>query len=328
VPNLDVEGVGIDLAQYAAVRLFVERAQAVKPDFAPTSKELRVVGEICRRLDGLPLAIELAAARSTILSPSAMLARLGRRLSLLTGGPLDLPARQQTLRAAIAWSYNLLEPIEQRLFRRLAVFAGGWGVEAAAAVCLDGEESLPLGSLPVSPTAAEPARILDLLESLVGKGLLQLEGHVEPGGDTEPRFGMLETLREYAAERLMESGEPETFRQRHAAYFLALAEETGPQVYGRDSNAWLDRLERDHDNFRAALRWADERGDADTGLRLGAALYRFWWLRAHAHEGRQCRRHHRGQWALGLRGGSTPPRGEPRPVPGRGGPAKHRQLIA
>src|SRR5207249_2372435 len=135
-----------------------------------------------------------------------------------------------TLRAAIAWSYKLLEPIEQRLFRRLAVFAGGWGLEAAAVVCRADEEAIPTGLLLPSPAAPEPAGILDRLESLVDQGLLQLEERVEPGGDAEPRFGMLETLREYATEQLVESGELQALRQRHAAYFLALAEETGPKV--------------------------------------------------------------------------------------------------
>jgi predicted ATPase/DNA-binding XRE family transcriptional regulator len=287
VPGTEYAQPLMDPEQFDAVRLFVQRARAAKPDFSVGAKDLQVVGEICRRLDGLPLAIELAAARSAILTPAATLARLERPLAFLIGGPRDLPARQQTLHAAIAWSHALLEPVEQRLFRRLAVFVGGWGISAAAAVCLADAESLGLASPPESSTGSDLARTLDWLESLHHQGLLRLEDRAGRGNDPEPRFGMLETLRDYAAGRLAESGEHEALRWRHAAHFLALAEEAGPKVYGPDSESWLDRLEQDHDNLRAALRWAEERGQANTSLRLGTALYRFWWLRGYAREGWQ-----------------------------------------
>jgi non-specific serine/threonine protein kinase len=219
----------------------------------------------------LPLAIELAAARIKLLPPPAMLARLEHRLQLLTGGPLDLPARQQSLRQTLDWSYNLLELGEQRLFRRLAVFVGGFTIEAAEAVAnLAGE--LPLDSLAN-------------LAALMAKSLIRQEE--QPDG--EPRLWMLETMREYALEQLEASGEAMLARRSHAAFFLALAQTAEPYLIGPQQGLWLDRLEREHNNLRAALRWAEERGDdseLEIGLLLAAALGRFWTYRGHLVEGR------------------------------------------
>ncbi|MBI3973469.1 MAG: adenylate/guanylate cyclase domain-containing protein [Chloroflexi bacterium] len=257
------------LAQCEAVRLFVERAQAVKADFALTEENAPAVTEICQRLDGLPLAIELAAARIRLLTPPAILARLERRLPLLTGGARDLPVRQQTLRGAIAWSYDLLDPGQKALFRRLSVFVGGCTLEAAAVVC----------DMPGGPDL----ELLDGLESLVAKSLLRQE---EVAG-REPRFQMLETIREYALERLAESGEEDALRRRHADFFLTLAAAAESAMAGPQQADWLDRLETEHDNLRPALRWSVETREAGRGLRLGAILCRFWLVRGHLTEGRQ-----------------------------------------
>jgi predicted ATPase/class 3 adenylate cyclase len=266
------------LTQYEAVRLFIERATDVKPDFQVTNENAPAVAEICARLDGLPLAIELAAARVRMLSPAALLARLSQRLKVLTGGPLDLPARQQTLRNTIEWSYDLLTEGEKQLFRRMAPFSGGRSLEALEAVCnYDGQ----LG--------------IDVFEgtgSLLSKNLLR---EVEGSGG-EPRFWMLETIHECAREKLEESGESEALGREHALYFLALAEEAEPHLTGAKQIEWLDRLEGEHDNLRAALRWARERrdardaGDAEAGemeLRLAGALWRFWYVRGYQSEGRE-----------------------------------------
>jgi predicted ATPase len=287
------------LDAYPAIQLFRDRARAVRPDFGLMPDNVEAIAELCRRLDGLPLAIELAAARSTVLSPAAMLTRLEQHVPLLTGGAHDLPARQQTLGAAITWSYNLLDRTEQSFFRRLGVFVGGWTLEAAEAVCSGalGPGSWVMGGRE-EPSAASPSRTqapvpntasdtLERLESLVRKSLVQAHERPEIGKAAEPRFGMFETLRDYTWERLTEIGEIAAMRRRHASYFLALAEEGGPRVYGPDAELWLDRLERDHDNYRAALRWAEETGEAEISLRLGAALYRFWWVRGHVGEGQQ-----------------------------------------
>jgi predicted ATPase len=234
------------------VDLFVARAIAINPAFAADD----AVSEICRRLDQLPLAIELAAARVKALSTAQILARLGERLPLLTGGARDLPERQRTLRAAIEWSHDLLTAHEQRLFARLAVFRGGCTLEIAERVA-DAN--------------------LDALQSLVEKSLLR---------HREDRFWMLETIREYAAERLEASGNAEELRRRHAEHFVALAEEAEPQLR-RDSTEWADRLEREHDNLRAALDWGESIGDSELVLRLAGAASRFWYLKSHLSEGRQ-----------------------------------------
>ena len=256
------------LAAFGAVELFVQRARAVNAEFALTDANGAAVAEICRRLDGLPLAIELAAARSKVLSPTALLVRLEKRLPLLTGGGRDLPARQRTMRDAVAWSHGLLAPAEWALFRRLAVFAGGCTPEAAAAVC--------------SGSAASAVDALEGLASLVGKSLLRCEAS-ETG---EPRFAMLETIREYAEERLAASGEEDDVRRAHAAWCLALAEAAAPALGGPAQRDWLHRLESDHDNLRAALAFSLRTGDAVAGLRLAGALAEFWRQRGHFREGR------------------------------------------
>jgi predicted ATPase/DNA-binding winged helix-turn-helix (wHTH) protein len=256
------------LAQNSAIELFAQRAAAVWPDFAITSENEAAVQEICLRLDGLPLAIELAAARTRMLSPNAILDRLQSRLQLLTGGALDLPERQQTLRKAIDWSHGLLNEEEGKLFRRLSVFVGGCTLEAAEAVC---DTSRDLG--------------IDLFEglaSLVDKNLVQRVDRME----AEPRFAMLETIREYALERLTDSGEQPASRRAHAAYCLVLAEEGNPELSPADRTRWLTQCDAEIDNFRFALDWIFQRLDLDWGLRLCAALFRFWDMREHLTEGR------------------------------------------
>ena len=246
VPSLDVPDLthpaGLDRPLHCdAVRLFVDRAQAVKHDFRVSDENVRAVAEICHHLDGLPLAIELAASRIRVLPPQAMLARLSSRLKLLTGGARTLPARQQTLRDTLAWSYDLLDPAEQMLFRWLAVFSGGWTLEAAEAVC--------------SAADGLPFDILDGLQSLIDKSLLREAAGIAG----EPRYGMLETIREYALDRLQASGEMAALQWRHAAYYLAFAETAAPEVLGPHQVAWLDRLEVDHNNLRAVLAWSRSR---------------------------------------------------------------------
>jgi predicted ATPase len=258
------------LTHYEAVRLFVERAQAAKADFSVTNENAPAVAEICHRLDGLPLAIELAAARIKVLSPQKMLERLGNRLKLLTGGPRDLPERQRTLRSTIEWSYGLLEEGEKVLFARLSVFARGRTLEAIEAIC-DAEDDLHVD-------------VLDGLSSLVDKSLLKQE----EGVVGEPRFVMLETIHEFAREKLQGSGEAEEVRRLHAEYFLALAEEAEPAVEGAQQPAWVERLEEEHDNIRTALSWSLGQGEeAELALRMGAALREFWNLRGYYGEGRR-----------------------------------------
>jgi predicted ATPase len=246
------------LADYSAIKLFVQRAAAVKPNFALSEENAPIIAEICSRLDGLPLAIELAAARIKLLSPSAMRARLASSLQLLTGGARDLPARQQTLRQAIDWSYDLLSEPEQRLFRRLSVFLGGCSLEAVESVC-DTKQDLGVD-------------VLDGMASLVDKSLAR---QIEQA-DGETRFVMLETIREYARGKMAESGEETLTRRSHSAYCLVLAEESAAEDAEENQAAWLDRLEIETQNFRAALEWLIETGNAEWGLRLGVALFRFW----------------------------------------------------
>jgi predicted ATPase/class 3 adenylate cyclase/Tfp pilus assembly protein PilF len=257
------------LSQYAAVELFVQRAQAVKPDFYLTNESAPAVAEICSRLDGLPLAIELAAARIKVLPPPAMLVRLENRLTILTGGARDLPARQQTLRNAIAWSYDLLDENEQKLFQRLSVFVAGCTVAAVEAVSGD---------------APDRASILDQLESLMGKSLLR---EVERMGG-EPRFVMLETLREFGLEQLDASGEQDTIRGRHANFFLALAEGAEASSERAEQVQWMERMEQEHDNLRAALEWSKTaEGAKDICVRFAGALGYFWEMHGHFSEGRE-----------------------------------------
>ena len=272
VPPLDLPDLNLPasveaLSRTPAVTLFLQRATALKPDFARTQDNLRAVAEICARLDGLPLAIELAAARIKLLPPAAMLVRLQSRLQLLTGGSQDLPERQQTLRAAVGWSYELLNAAEQKLFRRLSVFASGCTIEASEAVCNASND-----------LEADP---LDVIASLADKSLLQQS---EPP-DGEVRFGMLETIREYALERLAASGEESSTRRAHAAFCLVLAEEGGGQLAGAEPRMWRDRFDLEQDNFRAALDWLTRTGNLEWGMRLGSALHLYWQDHAHPAEG-------------------------------------------
>lgn len=263
MPPLDVPiAASSSLADYAAIRLFVDRAQAARPGFVLNGHAEAVV-ELCRRLDGLPLAIELAAARASVLSPQQLLARLDDRLALLDRGPRDLPARQRTLRAAIEWSYELLAPDERRVFARLAVFAGDFAVDGAEEVCASGDMSSPP---------------LDVLSSLVDKSLLERM----PEAAHEPRFRMLETIRAYALGCLKASGEVELVRQRHAAHYAKLAEAAEPRLRCPEQIQWLDRLDRELDNIRAAI--GASTVTSDVRLRLGSALVRFCFYRGHLRE--------------------------------------------
>ncbi|HSF02429.1 MAG TPA: tetratricopeptide repeat protein, partial [Solirubrobacterales bacterium] len=261
------------LTRYEAIRLFVQRALAIKPSFTISDGNAYAIAEICHRLDGLPLAIELAAARVNVLSPQALLARLEHRLAVLTSGPRDVPARQQTLRQTIAWSHDLLTPGEQVLFRRLAVFVGGCTLAAAEAVVGGGEPD----------PSFDVANVVNGMASLVDKSLLRQE---EEGG--ESRFRMLETIREYALERLVAAGETERLQRTHADYHLEFAEGADAGLLGGGHQAeWLNRLEADHDNLRAALSCFARSGPAEDGLRLAAALRRFWRARGYIAEGRE-----------------------------------------
>jgi predicted ATPase len=256
------------LSHFPAVALFVQRAVAAKPGFELDEHNASAVIEICSRLDGLPLAIELAAARVKVLSPSAMRTRLASRLQLLTGGARDLPQRQQTLRAAIDWSNDLLTPAEQMLFRRLSVFVGGCTLDGVEAVC-DTKDDLDLD-------------FLDGMGSMVDKSLMQQTEQA----NGESRFSMLETIREYATEKLEASGERALTKRAHAAYCLVLAEEEATEQSESNGPEWLERLALEHNNFRSALEWLIETGDADWGLRLGTALFRFWEMREYFAEAR------------------------------------------
>jgi predicted ATPase/class 3 adenylate cyclase/lipoprotein NlpI len=291
------------LSQYEAVALFIRRAATVKQGFTVDNDNAPAVAEICYRLEGIPLAIELAAARIKMLTPQALLARLGSRLQILTGGARDLDARQQTLRNTIAWSYDLLTQDEKRLFRRMAVFRGGATLEGAEEVCNAG------GAPSVEALGID---ILDGITSLADKSLLYSvegagEGHRhQPGRSGELRYLMLETIREFAREKLQESGEAEVLEKEHAQYFMGYAEQAETRLIGPEQAAWLERLEDEHDNIRAALHWASrgaasrESGSAeagvagvsqgggaiDVGLRTAGALWRFWEVRGYHTEGR------------------------------------------
>jgi predicted ATPase len=261
------------MAQPEAVQLFIERARAVKADFTLTQENFRTLVEICARLDGLPLAIELAAARVRQISPQAMLCQWaeeggGSPLQTLTGGPRDLPARHKTLRNAIAWSYNLLDASEQAVFRRAGVFEGGWTPEAAEEII---GEPLFDSDYPTLISSSD-SPIVGILESLVDTNLIQQS---EVGGET--RFSMLETIREYALERLVECGEVDALRRRHAKFLLALAEMAKPKLFGSQQVVWVNRLEQEYENLRAALKWAVDCKEAEIALRLGSALGKFWY---------------------------------------------------
>ena len=264
------------MSQYQAVNLFVERARAVNPDFVLTNENAPAVAELCTRLDGVPLAIELVAAQIELLTPKELLARLDRGLSALTAGGRDLPERQQSLQRAIDWSYDLLGEAEKRLFRRVSVFAGGCTLKTAQAVVSERSSLTTDDWLPATD-------MLGGMLSLVGNSLLgqgkQADGSV--------RFVMLKTIRNYALERLVESGEAETIRRQHALFFLELAEESELNLRGAAQSMWLDRLETEHDNLRAALTWAIESGDVQTSLQLAGTLFPFWYTRGYLSEGRR-----------------------------------------
>ena len=260
------------LSHYEAIALFIQRVHAVKPEFHLTGANASAVAAICVRLDGLPLAIELAASRSRLLPPQALLARLSHRLHILTGGTRDMPVRQQTLRNTIDWSYNLLVPQEQRLFRRLSVFVGGCTLEAIEALSTAVEDN-------------DERQVLDRVTSLIDKNLLQ-QTEQEAG---EPRLMILETIREYGLEVLTMSGEMEMTRQAHADYYLAFTERVELKLGGSEQTMLLEQLEREYDNLRAAMQWSLEQGERGHGreqaLRLGGALRRFWCVRGYFNEG-------------------------------------------
>jgi predicted ATPase/DNA-binding winged helix-turn-helix (wHTH) protein len=256
------------LSTNPAITLFAQRAAAVKPAFKLTPENAPVVAEICSRVDGLPLAIELAAARVKMLPLAQILARLESRLQLLTAGPRDLPERQQTLRNAIDWSYDLLNEAEQRLLRRLGVFRGGWTLEGAEAV---GDTRSDLG-----------AEVFEVMSSLVDKSLVQQRND----RDEEPRFRFLNTIHEYALERLVHSGEEPATKRAHAAYCLVLAEEGNPELAEAERAAWLERCDAEQDDFRAALDFLFSTRDVDWGFRMCLALFKFWEMREHLREGR------------------------------------------
>jgi predicted ATPase/DNA-binding NarL/FixJ family response regulator len=269
VPDLNaLPSIG-HLAEIASVALLVERTHRIDPEFDLNEHNARAIAEICARLDGLPLAIELAAARMRVLPPRALLSRLSRRLVVLDGGPLDQPARQRTLRTALDWSYELLSPEEQMLFRRLGVFVGGFGLEAVAEVC-DPDTLLSI----------DPIRGV---ESLVEKSLVR---HTRATGPGEQRFGLLETIRDYALEQLDIHSERETLEARHAAYYLGGAEVVISHISSAHQAAWLRSLELEHDNLRAALAWCQTTGTPELGLRAAGLLAWFWQVHGHISEGR------------------------------------------
>jgi predicted ATPase len=257
-----------ELRRYASVSLFTERAHAAAPDFELTSGSAAAVAEICRRLDGLPLAIELAAARVRLLPPQALASRLDERFSLLTAGARDLPERQQTLHNTLGWSFGLLSADEQALFARLAVFAGSFSLPAA--------ETIGAGSRD-ERQAGRPGQVIDTLGALVDSSLVRRQT-----GPGEPGFSLLETVREYALERLHEGGDWVQAHDRHSAYFLALAEPAAAELAGPEQLAWLDRLETEHSNLWAAMSWLVDHGPLEQALDLFLMTWRFWWLRGHA----------------------------------------------
>ena len=267
VPESDQTVTAAAIAAVPAVAFFVGRARAAAPEFALTDANAPAVAEICRRLDGLPLAIELAAARIKIFPPPALLVRLANRLALLTAGALDQPERLRTMRAAVEWSYDLLDASEQALFRLLAVFAGGFSFEAAEAI--------------VGAVGDQRLDVVEGVASLVDKSLLR---RIDALKD-EPRFAMLETVREYGLEKLAESGEASAAQDAHAAFFLSLVQRAEPELVGAGQTRWLDRLEAEHDNLRAAIAWTLQVGDGEAALRLTGALGRFWRIRGYLAEG-------------------------------------------
>ncbi|HEX7262891.1 MAG TPA: adenylate/guanylate cyclase domain-containing protein [Candidatus Dormibacteraeota bacterium] len=267
IPDLKALSSPAAMSQFEAVRLFIERAVAVKPDFVVTNDNAPAIAGICERVDGLPLAIELAAARVKLFSPQALFARLETSLNILGAGARDLPGRQQTLKGAIAWSYDLLEEPLKRLFSRFSVFARGASLEQAENVC--------------GPSTELGVDILTGLDELADQSLLRRMPDF-----VEPRLLMLQVIREFAGERLEEFGEADLVRDRHAAAYQALAESAAPHLFGAEQKQWLDRIELDHDNLRTAFDWSLSHKDARRALSLGAAVWRFWQMRGHLREGR------------------------------------------
>jgi predicted ATPase/transcriptional regulator with XRE-family HTH domain len=277
-----------DMLKFPAVTLFVQRARAAKASFELTPANAPAVAEICARLDGLPLAMELAAARVKLFSPHAMLSRLGSRLTLLTGGARNLDPRHQTLRSAIDWSYNLLDPDEQALFASISVFSGGCTLQAVEAICSNLEFRIAnfefdRAENKIRNSQSEIPNPFDLLTSLLDKSMLRQEED-ESG---EPRFLMLETIREYASEQLVLGGVEKALRQQHALYYLEFAEAVDVGLRGPEQLAWLARAEREHDNLRAALGWSLENGQVEIAARLGISLWLFWYAHGHLSEGRR-----------------------------------------
>ena len=269
VPSSEISESFNQIEDYPAVRLFVTRARNAKPGFALTTENASAIAEICRRLDGLPLAIELASARTKLMSPATILQRLEHLLSLLTGGPRDMPLRQQTMRATLQWSYDLLEKNERDLFACLSVFVGGFTLEAAEAVCG-----------PNSETSTEHFSVLDGITSLIEHNLL----NAREQRSEDARFQMLEVVREFALEQLEQAGKKDEIDRRHAEYYRTFGETAEPQLQAAQSAEWLARLESDHDNLRTALQWA-AKNDPALGQRLAGAIWRFWWLHGHISEG-------------------------------------------
>ena len=256
-----------------AVQLFVQRAQVVRPDFTLSERQVVLAAQICRRLDGIPLAIELAAARLAVLSLDQLAARLDDRFRLLTGGSRTALPRQQTLRATLDWSYDLLDEPERLLLQRLSVFAGGWTLEAAEAVC--------------AGDGIAPEAVLDLLAGLVAKSLVLLEE-----GRTGARYRLLETVRQYAARAAGSGGGSAAVQDRHLDWYLALAQQAAQRIGGAERELWLERLEGELENLRAALHWSSTAEDRqEAGLRLAAALEDFWYIRGYAGEGRHWLEH-------------------------------------
>lgn len=266
----DVQAATLEsVADCDSVRLFVDRATAAQPAFHLGAGNVAAVAQICARLDGIPLLLELAAARVRVLTPEQIAERLGDLFRLLSGGSRTAPPHQQTLRALLDWSHDLLPPAEKALLRRLSVFVGGWPLEAAEAVCTGGE--------------VEEEEVLDQLARLVAKSLAV----AETPDEGRVRYRLLESLRAYARERLTDAGEAAALSARHRDWFLTLAEEAEPNLSGPEQAVWLNRLERDHDNLRAALAFSqDTEGGVETGLRLAGALWKFWWMRGYFSEGR------------------------------------------
>ncbi|GAC1538905.1 MAG: hypothetical protein NVS2B7_10280 [Herpetosiphon sp.] len=270
LPPAGVIGELATLTQYEAVALFIQQAQAILPDFQVTNATAPAVAEICHRLDGLPLAIELAAARSKLFTPQALLKHLRSPLKLLTGGARDAAGRQQTLRATIGWSYDLLSVAEQQLFAHLAIFAGGWTLDAAETICISGGD--------------QDLDVVDGLQALLDQSLIRYA----PGQDDEPRFAFLETIREYALERLAVQDTAGAVRERHTAYYLQLARQAEPVLWGGpDQVQWLTRLETDHDNLRAVLHGALRDNTPEVALVLAGMLWRFWLVHGHLLEGQR-----------------------------------------